>query len=172
MCLTFSHQKIIDWNIIANKSKFVKAVTNIIRKLKTISGAKKEKYLNIIRTEFNLAKDERWVITKLRMMLVQLDAGMELLEIRKSEKLKMKKTKKTSSDVSNLCSSLTKSIKTSKQTSNQTKKTKKPRKSLETRQLEKLRNMSFGEVEELDAKYSNKQAFLMTLDLHPKVVYL
>ena len=78
-------------NLPENKEKLTKAIINIIKKLKISSGAKREKYLNMVRNEFNLGKNEKWVITKLRMMLVRLDAGLELLQIRKSESTKTKK---------------------------------------------------------------------------------
>jgi hypothetical protein len=52
---------------------------------------RREKYMRMVCKEFNLGKNEKWVITKLRMMLVRLNAGMELLQIRNSENLKMKR---------------------------------------------------------------------------------
>ena len=72
-------------NLPQNKEKLTNAIINIIKKLKISSGAKREKYMNMVRNEFNLGKNEKWVITKLRMMLVRLDVGLELLQIKKSE---------------------------------------------------------------------------------------
>ena len=48
--------------------------------------------MRMVCKEFNLGKNEKWVITKLRMMLVRLNAGMELLQIRNSENSKLKLT--------------------------------------------------------------------------------
>ena len=145
-------------NLSENKEKLTKAIINIIKKLKISTGAKREKYMNMVRNEFNLGKNEKWVITKLRMMLVLLDAGLELLQIRKSETTKTKKrqpvTKEITSDVSsnklpraktvkgtNLgdlkleqsMSSLKQFVKV--RTLQQTKTTQKARKCLECRQL-------------------------------------
>ena len=92
MCPTPFPETAMKMNMMENKQKFVKAVMNIIQKLKMASGLKKEKYLCRVRKEFNLAKDEKWVITKLRMMLVRLDVGMELLQIRKSQNIKKEMT--------------------------------------------------------------------------------
>ena len=47
--------------------------------------------MRMVCKEFNLGKNEKWVITKLRMMLVRLNAGMELLQIRNSENSKIKR---------------------------------------------------------------------------------
>ena len=68
-------------NISENKPRFVKAVKNIIQKLQTTTGLKKDKYMSMVCNEFNLGKNEKWVITKLRMILVRLDAGLEHLQM-------------------------------------------------------------------------------------------
>ena len=47
----------------------------------------------MVRKEFNLSENEKWLITKLRIMLVRLDAGLELLQIRKSDNPKSKRGK-------------------------------------------------------------------------------
>ena len=82
------------------KEKLTKAIINIIRKLKTSTGSKREKYMSMVRTEFNLEKNEKWVLTKLRMILVRLDAGIELLQIRTSETPRTKKKQSISKDTS------------------------------------------------------------------------
>ena len=82
------------------KEKLTKAIINIIRKLKTSTGLKREKYMNMVRKEFNLEKNEKWVITKLRMMLVRLDAGLELLQIRTSDSQRTKRRRTVVKDIS------------------------------------------------------------------------
>ena len=93
MCFKLSSETAIERNIMENKSRFTKAVMNIIQKLRTTTGSKREKYMSKVRKEFKLEKNEKWVITKLRMMLVRLDASMEQLQIRKSANSKLKKIK-------------------------------------------------------------------------------
>ena len=55
------------------------------------SDLKKEKYMCRVRKEFNLANDERWVITKLRMKLVRMDVCIVILKIRESQNIKKDK---------------------------------------------------------------------------------
>jgi hypothetical protein len=75
-----------------NKEKLIKSIVNIIKKLRASTGMKREKYMHLVCKEFNLGENEKWVITKLRMILVRLNAGMELLQIRNSENSKLKLT--------------------------------------------------------------------------------
>ena len=157
------------------KAKLTKAIINIIRKLKTSTGSKREKYLNMVRTEFNLDKNEKWVLTKLRMMLVRLNAGIELLQIRASDIHRAKRRQSVIKDIS--CGSiLTKDVRTRPagrkvMTSKQIKVTRAPRKSLESRQLEKLRKTKF-EQEKTLSNPESKVAFLRYFNLHPQVICL
>merc|ERR1712129_405802 len=100
MCLQMSAMSRVDKITSQKKEKLTTAIINIIRKLKTSTGLKREKYMSMVRTEFNLEKNEKWVITKLRMMLVRLDAGLELLQIRKSESPRTKKRQSIAKDTS------------------------------------------------------------------------
>ena len=83
MCFKLSPKTAIENEMMENKSRLIKAVMNIIKKLNTTKGSKREKYMSQVQKEFKLAKDEKWVITKPRMIIVTLDARMELLQIRK-----------------------------------------------------------------------------------------
>ena len=163
------------------KEKLTKAIINIIRKLKTSTGSKREKYRNMVRTEFNLEKNEKWVLTKLRMMLVRLDAGLELLQITKSDKTRTKDRQFAVKEVS--CGPLTttesrvrsaKDTNVALQTKEQSRiclKSRKSRKSLESRQLEKLRNKKFDQEEAL-INTDNKVAFLSMMNLCHAVICL
>ena len=182
-------------NLSENKEKLTKAIINIIKKLKISSGAKREKYMSMVRNEFNLGNNEKWVITKLRMMLVRLDAGLELLQIKKSESTKTKKRQYVAEEIicevtsttlqrakslkgTNLAAlKLDQSMRSLKQdvkvkTSKQIKTAKKARKSLECKQLEKLRNLKFEVHEESLNNQENKAAFLRAFNLEPQVIYL
>ena len=177
-------------NLPENKEKLTKAIINIIKKLKITSGTKREKYLNMVRNEFNLGKNEKWVITKLRMMLVRLDAGLELLQIRKSESTKTKKRHNAAKEI--ICEVIStklqrgnivkdtnlaalkpdQSMRSLKQVIKVKTTTKKARKSLECRQLEKLRNMKFEEDKETLFNSENKAAFFRAMSHEPHVIYL
>ena len=182
-------------NFSGNKEKLTIAIINIIKKLKISTGLKREKYMDMVRNEFKLGKQEKWVITKLRMMLLRLDACLELLQIRKSENTKTKKSQSVAKET-NCHNSLTNSqraknlkgtklavLKTEQSKSavkqapkvgtlKQIKTTKKARKGLEYRQLEKLRNMKFDDHEEYLNNSENKVAFLKALNLEPRVIFL
>ena len=178
-------------NYSENKEKLTKAIINIIKKLKISTGAKREKYMNMVRNEFNLGKNEKWVFTKLRMMLVRLDADLELLQIRKSETPKTKKRQHVAKEVFSDASSKAKNVKGTNlgdlklhqsmsslkqfvkvRTLQQKKTTRKARKSLECRQLEKLRNMKFRDHEESLCNSESKVSFLKALNLEPHVFFL
>ena len=45
----------------------------------------------MVRKEFNLEKSEKWVSTKLRMMLVRMDVGFDFLQIKTSNTPNIKK---------------------------------------------------------------------------------
>merc|ERR1712129_573759 len=104
MCLQMSAMSVICKTTSEKKEKLTKAIINIIRKLKTSTGLKREKKMNIVRKKFNLEKNEKWVLTKLRMMLVRLDAGLELLQIRTSDSQRTKRRQSVVKDIS--CSSV------------------------------------------------------------------
>merc|ERR1712129_214277 len=178
------------------KEKLTKAIVNIIGKLKTSTGLKREKYMNMVRTEFNLEKTEKWVLTKLRLMLVRLDVGLELLGIRTSDNNITKKRQFVAKETSQ-CRFTSKEsrVRTMKdtnvafqtreqskmgpksskavvETSKQTKTAKrKSRKSLECRQLEKLRTKTFRQ-EEPFINTNNKVGFLSMMNLCPAVICL
>ena len=194
MCFKTSNSAMA-MNLPENKEKITKAIIKIIKKLKISSGVKREKYMNMVCNEFDLGKNEKYVITKLRMMLVRLDAGLELLHIRKSDSNKTKERKYVSKDIfcevsttnlqrakcvkgTNLAaltpdhsmSSLKQGIKV--KTSKQNKTTKKARQNLECRQLEKLRNLKSEDHQETLTNPENKAAFLRVFNLEPQVIYL
>merc|ERR1712129_316906 len=175
MCLQMSAMSVICKTTSEKKEKLTKAIINIIRKLKTSTGSKREKYMNMVRTEFNLEKNEKWVLTKLRMMLVRLDAGIEFLQIRTSETPRAKKRQSIAKDIS-CCLILTqktssKKIQREDMSSKQIKVTRKSKKSLEYRQMEKLRKTNFEQEKTLNNSES-KVAFLRTFNLHPQVICL
>ena len=167
---------------------------NIIQKLNTTTGSKKEKYMSQVRKEFKLAKDERWVITKLRMMIVRLDANLELLQIRKPltskadimlsprDKIKSKAQKaiphkckvfvKEDSIKKALSEEKKKSVLVKQQATKQKATTRKPKKTLEARQLEKLRNMDFIQDDQRSNTLVNKVEFLKFFSLQSQVVYI
>ena len=74
--------------------KFALAISDIIKTIQSSNGPQKTEYLERVKSQFQIDHNERWIITKLRMILVKLGVDSKLLHIRKSEKknLKMKKS--------------------------------------------------------------------------------
>ena len=184
-----STESAIGKNISENKGKIIKAVQNIIKKLQTATGLKKEKYMSLVRKEFNLGKNEKWVITKLRMILVRLDAGLGHLQIRQSENPRKEKSQsvlreaikrksnaknRTSQDKYTATESPSNYFRNNiKETARKhTKSSKNQRKSLESRQLEKLRNTKFADDENTFNSSGNKAVFLSIFKLKSKVICL
>jgi hypothetical protein len=153
----------------------------------------------MVRNEFNLGKNEKWVVTKLRMILVRLDVGSEHLQIRKSENMKIKQKKGQAvvkETINKFCLGkplgqnsvknttfldkettlerppiyIQKSTKVS--ANKHTKSAKNPRKSLESRQLEKLRNIKFADDENTLNSSGNIAVFLSIFKLQSKVICL
>merc|ERR1712129_317140 len=100
MCFQKSNMSVIGKTTSEKKEKLTKAIINIIRKLKTTTDLKREKYMKMVCTEFNLEKNEKCVITKLRMMLVRLNAGVELPQIRASDSHRPKRRHSVLKDIS------------------------------------------------------------------------
>ena len=150
---------------------------SIIKKLKECKDSKKEQYLKMVRQKFKLNNDERFVITKLRMLLFELNASFETFQIRKPSKHHKKgKNKKQSQGKE------TKIVKSKReQKPSQTIKTgtkekkkceKKLRVTLEERQLEKLRKQT-PSINELSIRNPiSKIEFLKSVNLHSRVITL
>ena len=183
------------WSAIAtttseNKKKLIKSIINIIRKLKSATGVKREEYLNKVRKNFNIEKNERYVITKLRMILIKIHADVDCLQIDKSSKLKITKEKAVENEKLNITEHISntgnvkdvadqvyltkqekrnsKKVETKVNKSNKMQSARKPRKSLESRQLEKLRKNNLCQEETMKTE-PNKIVFLGIFNLQPHV---
>ena len=74
-------------------SRNVQAIANIIKKLKSSSGSKRDKYISKVKKQFKFDDNEKWVVTKLRMLLFRQEVDLDLLQIQKSRKSSPKKQK-------------------------------------------------------------------------------
>ena len=168
---------------------------NIIQKLNTSSDSKREKYMRQVRKEFNLVKEEKWVITKLRMMIVRLDVNMELLQIRKSINSKVgvklspkeKLQRKALKEMEHKCKvfveedymtnglpdlSWKQSVLVKLPATKQKKTNRKQRKTLKARQLEKLRNIDYVQDDQGSNTLVDKVSFLKSLNLQRDFIYI
>ena len=116
-----------------------KEIAKVLTDLKKTSGAEREQLKLRIAERFKLDTNEKWVATKLRLMLIKLGSCKELLALSCNEKDKSRaklchqkkspssrKSKESAKNVFALGASL---------------KARKPRQSLEERQLMKLRSL-------------------------------
>ena len=174
------------------KYRCIQAVSNIIKKLKSSSGLKKEKYISETKKLFKLDENEKWVVTKLRMILVRLQANMEFLQIEKKKRSSPKKQyaviqkqilttvilKTEERRRSKVIFAGNKGAKQQNCLKNQSKpkqqKSRMTRKSLEEKQLSKLRSVRLEEeTNSTDARILNsKMDFLQSFNLIPNVVYI
>ena len=144
-----------------NKEKLIKVITNMIKKLKISSGMEKQKCFTMVCRKFNMVNAEEYLITKLRMLLIQLGAGIDLLQIRKPDARRTKNKQAFTADKYNIVEhkleSDAESLKHDQETKSfpnikikvrQGKKqtpTKRLRTNLECRQLEKLKKKTVSQ---------------------------
>ena len=160
--------------------KFALAVISIIKKIQSSEGAEKAKFLQKVKNQFQISEDERWVVTKLRMILVRLGVNVELLQLRTSEKKNWNKSK-TAANVSrkettnltnkhsdNVNEKEKKSVRNVNSILGDSKKQRK-RLSVEEKQLTRIRTNIFDEIER-SSKPITKTAFLEVFGLVPKVI--
>ena len=67
------------------KKVMTKTLVKIIKKLKVYRGLDRERFLSKVCKDFKMDNEEKFVITKLRMMLLRLDAGADHLQIKGHE---------------------------------------------------------------------------------------
>ena len=183
-----------------DKSKYVNAIVNIIKKLQSSSGSQRKMFMSKVKKQFNLDDKERWVITKLRMILFRMKVGVELLQIKskeerkvtkphksmsqketilmKAQRLKEKNDKILSGNVRTIQKSNEKTGTKSRFPKNFSEETRKPRQRLEDKQLAKLRTVQFDddqymtEYKRKNMFNSSKLEFMRSLNLVPTVVCL
>ena len=170
------------------RGKNIKAVINIMQRLKSIGDVKGERYLADICNELKLNKIERWILTKLRMKLIQLEieSNDNHKKIPVNHTVQKQLGKATNSnpkksmivisqqDLDNIPEKEKKIFFNEfqrKNNSNSQRKTKRTsQKTLESRQLEKLRNKTFEEEKQCNNPTS-KLGFLRNFSLDPQVIW-
>ena len=173
-----------------NNSRYAQAISKIINKLKSSSGFQREKYISKVKKQFKLDENEKWVVTKLRMILFRMEMDFELFQIQKPTKTRRLMLKEIKSPKETILIKAvgmkeskgrlmdkqvakkktnnqegkrenTKDMKTTKQ------KVRKSRLTLEEKQLNKLRSIVHYEEEKIF--WPSKHDFLHLLQLVPAV---
>ena len=180
------------------ESRGIKAIVNIIKKLQSSSGSKREGFISTVKKQFNLDVQERWVLTKLRMILFRMEADVDILQIRsktqsknvkltssqtetilmKAQRLKAKKNELLTGNVRKMHKSNGRKGAKENAPKNISEKTKKNRQRLVDKQLAKLRSVEYDNdnskprYTSKDRFHSSKLEFMMSLKLVPNVVCL
>ena len=166
-----------------DKPKYVNAVVNIIKKLQSSSGSQRKMFMSKVKKQFNLDDKERWVITKLRMILFRMKVDVEVLQIKTKEDRKVTKPHKSMSQKETILMKAHRlkekkdemfsvNVRTkSRSSKNISEKTRKHRQRLEDKQLAKLRSLQFDDDQYMtedttkDMFHSSKLEFMRSLSL-------
>ena len=160
-------EKVINSN---QTSRKVKEMAKALRDLKESSGIEYEQLKCSIIQKFSMDAKEKWVATKLRLMLIKLGSCKEFLAISCNRKQKSKGGK-ISQQKKATASRKSAGVKTYFMTVDSNPKIRKPRRSLEERQLTKLRALPNDEAKDEPARDS-KLKFLEAFGLVPIMIAL
>ena len=197
MCLASANKSISHRKMKTKESRGIKAIVNIIKKLQSSSGTKREGFISKVKKQFNLDDQERSVITKLRMILFRMEADIDILQIcsktqsknvklkssqtetilMKAQRLKAKKKELLAGNVRKMHKINDRKGATDAP-HNISENTRKPRQRLEEKQLAKLRTVEYDDdnskpsCTRKDGFHSSKLEFMRSLNLVPNIVCL
>ena len=149
MWLTIIPKYCIQLSAIKNKATMgslttVQVISEIIKRIKCSFGKERDEILKSVKENFQMEEDEKWVVTRLRMILFKMRGDIDLFQL--IEGKNRNKLKNRSRQQSRRPNVLSKNKKQSTKTQKSQKKQVKPKRlSLEERQLNKLRQQTFQE---------------------------
>ena len=151
------------------KNILITVLSEAVRKLQETTGTEKDEYVAFLRNSFQMHTDEKWLMTKLRMMLIELGANVNKLHI-----LTLKSTSKsTFKNVSSQSGIVSKESKRSQQGYKNRKGPSNSRRArrinLEEKQLNKLRSLKINEKKST-ANMESKFQFLKVLNIEQNVI--
>ena len=152
----------------------VQVISEIIKRIKKSFGSERDEILNSVKYHFQMEQDEKWVVTKLRMILFRMKGGIETFQLNesKNQKKRKAKSKRQSRSLPKRKRQSTRTEKTSSSTPKSLKtQIKAKRLTLEEKQLNKLRQQTFPEKKKTNFP-SSKLAYLKAYGLEPTVIYL
>ena len=147
-------------------SRKVKEIAKALLDLKKTFGTEREQLKLRIIERFKLEANEKWVATKLRLMLIKSGSCKDLLEIGRNEKKMLNRARISHQKQMALSRKSTGSEKNVL-----SQRVKKPRQSLKEKQLIKLRTLSFDEHIS-DSVMNSKIKFLEAFSLVPVMIAL
>ena len=149
--------------------KLAREISNTIKKIKSTSWQKQE-YLSKVKLHFKIEENEKWVITKLRMMLFKEGANLDLFQLQLPANPKLETQEKEESNhqkdgVLKKPSRMNESLDVPVASK---KGMRKPRLSLEEKQLIKLRSLPLPQVMESQIFRATQEDFLAAFNLVKK----
>ena len=157
--------------------EYVQFISETIRKIKKCSGEERKSLIVKVKKKFQMDENEKWVITQLRMILVDFEADLKFFEIHHpNRRISAKKQRKQSDHKQ-------KQVETSRkgQTSciaeysdGRSKKSKKAKPSLTEKQLLRLRNVNVNDskLEKPPLTKNSKLEYFKHIGLKPNVITL
>ena len=151
----------------------VNEISEYIKKIQKSTGEEKKSLILKAKKKFQIEKNEKWVITKLRLLLVGYEAEISFFGINPPESRIEKDSKQ--SMVSQCFVSSKRKMKCLKKEKHISKSVQgqkvKPRLTLTEKQLYKLRNATFKESEKGKIEIS-KLEYMKFIGLHAEVICL
>ena len=138
-------------------------ISNTIKEIKSSSSWQKKDYLTKLKQQFMIEENEKWVVTKLRMMLFKEGANLELfqLQLPARSKPETQEEKEGRNNQKNTILEKTSRMNRSLYVPAEKKQVmRKPRLSLEEKQLMKLRALPLPQVMESSIFQATQEDFL------------
>ena len=142
------------FNMKVQDKEYVQFISETIRKIKKCSGEERKSLIVKVKKKFQMEENEKWVITQLRMILVDFEADLKFFEIHHpNRRISAEKQRKQSDH-----------LKTSRK--GQTSPTEK--------QLLRLRNVNFNDskLEKPHLTKNSKLEYFNHIGLKPNVISL
>ena len=150
--------------------RLAQEISNSLKKIKSGSSLQKKDSLAKLKLHFKIEEDEKWVATKLRMMLFKEGANLELFQLQLSEKTKPDREEKEEKNIQK-DTSLKKTSRVNRcfdVPAASKQGMRKPRLSPEEKQLMKLRSQPLPQVMETPIFQISKEEFLGDFNLVKK----
>ena len=159
--------------------KTVQVISEIIKRIKKSSGSERDEILKSVKEHFQMEQDEKWVVTKLRMILFRMNGCIETFQLNesKNQKKRKNKSKRQSRSLNSSPKSKRQYTRTEKTRSSSSPKpsktqSKAKRLTLEEKQLNKLRQQTFPEMQKKTNFPTSKLAYLKAYGLEPTLICL
>ena len=153
--------------------EYVQFISETIRKIKKCSGEERKSLIVKVKKKFQMDENEKWVITQLRMILVDFEADLKFFEIHHPKRrISAEKQRKQSDHLKTSRKGQTSCI--AENFDDRRKKSKKAKPSPTKKQLLRLRNVNFNDskLEKPHLTKNSKLEYFKHIGLKPNVISL